>query len=914
MPIMLVGRQSEQQRIAQLLAAARVGQSGVLVLRGEAGIGKTALLGETGAGAGSMVVMRTAGTERESAIGFSGLHQLLRPALHLIDHIPGPQSDALAVALAVRGGRAPERFAVGAATLSLLSRYAEEVPLLVLVDDAHLLDPPSAETLRFVARRLLADPIAMLISERPEPDAPFADAGLPVLELSGLDLASSAKLIGATTGEPATAETTANLHRATSGNPLALVELSRDIDRVGTFPPELPIPVPERVARAFGRRIAALPEPTRLALLAGVVADGDLSVAAPAARTLGSDVERLAEAEAVGLLRLAPGRAEFRHPLVRSAVYVEADPNARREAHRAVAAALPPTARDRRVWLLSEACVGPDEAIAHDMFELAERARDRGAHGVAATAFARSAELTIEHSLRGPRLTAAGESAWLAGQISRASELLQQAAAVTSDPGALARIGGLRGNISLRAGSLRDALQLLTMAADIAKSDPETMVELLADAVTVCFYLCDTPGGLAAADRLEAVLDACPTASARIRGQMAIGIARVLAGGAGVKWIRLAVEALSQEPSILDDIRRPDWTVIGTLFLRETAAGRELIDHVVRNTRARIAIGALPDLLFLTARDDATTDRWESALSGYDESITLARETRQTTYLATSLAGLSWLQARMGRADECRANATEALSLAACHDVTLAELWARFALGDLALALGDAASAIQCYRELQSALQRNGFRDVDVAPGPELAEALSHHGDLCGARDTSHEYLRLALAKGQPWALARAHRAVAIVAADADERTSHFEKALELHQQSPDLFEEARTRLSFGAALRRDKMRVAARPQLRSALTAFDRLGARPWAGLAAGELDATGERVRRDAERHVGALTSQEIRIARLLGAGTTTKEAAAALFLSPKTVEYHLRHIYQKLGIRSRTELSAALVRLQP
>lgn len=906
---MLVGREPEQQRIAQLLAAARLGQSGVVVLLGEAGIGKTALLDDTAAHAGDMVVMRTSGSERESALGFSGLHQLLRPALHLVDHIPGPQSEALAVALMLRHGPAPERFAVAAATLSLLSRYAEDSPLLMIVDDAHLLDPPSAETLRFVARRLLADPIALLMSVRPEPDTPFTYSDLPVLALSGLDLASATALIAATGAAPATAEVVARLHRATFGNPLALVELSREIDRVTSLPPELPVPVPQTVAEAFGRRIEALPDATRLALLVAVVAEGDLAVTSRAAEALGGRVEHLADAEAYGLLRLA-GRAEFRHPLVRSAAYVAADPQARRAAHRAVAAALGPAAHDRRAWHLSEACIGPDDGVARDLVGVAERARVRGAHGIAAIALARSAELTTEHSLRGSRLIAAGESAWLAGQVDRATDLLRQAAAWVSDPAAAAEIDALLGNISLRTGSLRDARELLTAASERTKSsDPDRAVQLLADAVTACFYLCDTAAGSAAADTLERLLDSCRTVAARIRGQMAIGIARVLAGEPGVQWIRLAVEALSREPSVLDDPRRPDWTVIGTLFLRESTAGRELIDHVVQARRARTAIGALPNLLFHTARDDATTDRWQSALTSYDESITLARETGQSTDLAASLAGLAWLQARMGRAEKCRANAAEALSLAEEHHITLAKLWVQFALGDLALAAGEAGEAIGRYGELQSMLRRIGFHDVDVAPGPELAEAQLRHGDLAAAQDTARGYFRLALDKGQPWALARAHRAMALVAADAQERASHFEQAIELHTQSPDLFEEARTRLSFGAALRRDKKRLAARPQLRVAQAAFERLGARPWADAAASELDATGERARRSGEGRLSSLTSQEIRIARMLGNGSTTKETAAALFLSPKTVEYHLRHIYQKLGIRSRGELSAAM-----
>jgi DNA-binding CsgD family transcriptional regulator len=907
---MLVGREPERQQIARLVSGARLGESGVLILRGEAGIGKTALLDDTAHQALDMAIMRTAGSERESALGFSGLHQLLQPALHLIDHIPGPQSDALAVALMLRRGPVPERFAIGAATLSLLSRYAEDAPVLVLVDDAHLLDPPTAETLRFVARRLVADALGLVIATRPDPDGALADTNLPTLELTGLDLAAATSLIDASRTKPAGTDVASRLHAATAGNPLAIVELSGEVDSVAWLPPQLPLPVPQTVARAFAQRVATLPDAARVALLVAVVADGDLSVTSVATEMLGSGIGHLASAEAIGLLHLGAERAEFRHPLVRSAVYATADHAARREAHRAVAAAVPGTAQDARAWHLSEACVGPDNSVAEAVFELAERARARGAHSVAAMAFARSSELTSDHAVRSLRLAAAGESAWFAGKATRATELLQQAAALTSDPAKLAEIDGLRGNVAIRTGSPREAYWLLTKAASHAETaDADVAAHLLTDAVAASLYLCDAAAGLRAAKRLELLLRSCRTPSARIRAQMAIGVAHVLAGRPGVHWIRLAVLALLDEPGVVDDPYRPDWTFMGTLFLRESVVGRELIRAVVQERRTRTAIGALPCLLFHTARDDATTDRWPAALISYDESISLATETGQTTDQAVSLAGLAWLQARMGRTEECRANAAKATEMAERQGITFAKLWAQFALGDLALAQGDTSDAIAQYTELYSAMRTVGFDDVDVAPGPELAEAQLRQGELAEARQTASEYMCQAQGKGQPWALARAHRAVASTTDNAEERKALFEKALAFHTQTPDLFEEARTRLCFGAALRRDKGRADARKQLRLALAAFERLGARPWADYAASELLATGERARRSGGGYLDVLTSQEIRIAQMLGAGKTTKEAAAALFLSPKTVEYHLRHIYQKLAIGSRHELTAVL-----
>ncbi|BBY92577.1 transcriptional regulator [Mycobacterium gallinarum] len=861
------------------------------------------------ASTGDMAVMRTSGSEAEAALGFSGLHQLLRPALHLIDRLPAPQAEALAVALMLRDGPAPARFAVGAATLSLISRYAEEGPLLVLVDDAHLIDAPSAEALTFVARRLLADAVAMLICTRPEPGAVLAESDLPVVDLGGLDLSAASALIETTSATPAPADLVAKLHHLTLGSPLAIVELARDIERVRSLPPELPVPVPQTVVEAFGQRITALPDASRLALLVAVVADGDLALISRAVRTVGTTIDQLGGAEAIGVLQIVGGRAKFRHPLVRSAVYATADGNARRAVHRAVADALPAASHDRRAWHLSQATIGPDDAVASDLTAVAERARAQGAYGAATLASERSAELTDDHSLRATRLIAAGDSAWLAGRPDRARELLD-AAALTATPSAQAEIDALRGNIALRTGSLRDAYQLLTTAAErTTTSNPETTLALLADAVTATFYLCDTAAGSATADRMEALLGVCPTASTRVRAMFAIGVARVLAGDDGVRWLRRGVDALRDEPRAVDDPHRPDWAIIGTLFLRECAAGRDTIRRLEDERRAQTAIGSLPNLLFHTARDAATTDRWQAAATQYDESVTLARETGQSTDLAASLSGLAWLQARMGHTDECRANAGEALELAHRHQIVFAGLWARFALGDLALAEADPESAVAHFVDLEKILSDISFQDVDLAPGPELTEAQVRQGQIVAARATARDYLQRALEKDQPWALARAYRATALVANDAGERCAQFEKALQLHELNPDRYEVARTRLAFGSALRRDKARTAARPHLRSALEEFDRLGARPWAEFASGELDATGERLRRNGEGRLDVLTSQELRIAGMLGGGATTKEAAAALFLSPKTVEYHLRHIYQKLDIRSRDELRSVM-----
>ena len=349
--------------------------------------------------------------------------------------------------------------------------------------------------------------------------------------------------------------------------------------------------------------------------------------------------------------------------------------------------------------------------------------------------------------------------------------------------------------------------------------------------------------------------------------------------------------------------------MIGALFLRESRAGRDLVARVVTDLRARTALGALPNLLFLTARDDATTDRWRSALTGFGEGIALARETGQSTDLAVCLAGLAWLQARMGRDDESRLHTSEARDLARRYGIVLASLWADFADGDRCLAGGDAAGAIDHYVRLSRNWLESGSQTSIWCRARNSPRPIFEPGNPTRPtppRSTTSPTPSARASRGR-WPARTAPRRWS--RPNLRDRLAAYERALTFHADNPDRFEEARTRLAFGASLRRDRSRVAARPHLRAALEIFDALGARPWSETAARELDATGERAHRPGAGYLDVLTAQEIQIARLLSGGRTTKETAATLFLSPKTVEYHLRHVYQKLGINSRADLAAAL-----
>ncbi len=903
-----MGREPELQVVRQLVAGARVGQSGVLVITGEPGIGKTALLAEAAGRAAGMRVLRATGTEAESEVPFGGLLHLLGPALGVLDEIPGPRSDALAGALALRPGSPGDRFAVGAATLSLLCRYAEEGPVAVLVDDLQLLDGSSAEALAFAARRLTADPIVLLATARTADtdDQDAAWATLPRLRLTGIDLEAARELLSSQTHEAVRADLVARLHRATAGNPLALIELAGDLDRLEGVSPEVPLPVSTVLAKAFAQRAARLQPSERTALLVAAVVGADLRTIALACTELALDTRSLGAAEDGALIRIVDDRVEFGHPLIRSAVYSTAAPGERRAVHRAVAAALPADDVERRAWHLCESALGPDAAIADLLVLAGDRAKARSAHAMAATAYERAARLTSRVGQRATRYADAAEAAWLAGAGNHAGAVLDEAEALRPGPPGRARIAELRGAIAARTGSLTDARDILTAAAHESRS-PDTSAVLLADAVSACFYLGDAPGARALGATIDAVLPAVTGARARVLSTMASGMARILGGADGEGRLLAAVRMLASTDELRSDPRHQEWLILGPLWLRDSDSGADL-RRAVDDIRDRAAVGTLPLLLSYVARDEATTNRWARAEATYTEAIGLARELGQTTELVFCLTGLGWLLARQGRASECRALITEATPICTARQLHLGRVWSLLALGELELGLGQPAAAIEHLAAVGAFLQELGFGDPDVSPAPELVEAYLRVGSPDRAHEVSWQYHERAAAKGQPWARARAGRALGMTAADGD-LDETFGSALDLHAQTLDLFESARTRLAYGARLRRARRRVDARPHLREAMRDFERLGAVPWAEAAAVELAATGEAVRRRQTTAVDALTPQELQISQLLAEGRTTRQAAAALFLSPKTVEYHLRKVYTKLGVRSRTELAAAL-----
>jgi DNA-binding CsgD family transcriptional regulator len=901
---MLVGREAERRELEAALALARAGRSATLVLLGEPGIGKTSLLDHAATSARGMNVLRARGVESEAKVPFASLLELLRPALGALGEIPQPQAVALEGAFALRPARAQDRFAIGAATLSLLAAHAEQGPLLAIVDDAHWLDDSSAQALLFALRRLEADPIAVLIAVREGLPSLADGADLPTLPLAGLSPPEAGALLAGVAPD-----TALRLHEATAGNPLALLELSAEAREDRYAPDGAPLLVSARISRAFLRRFGRLDgEVHRALLLAATSHSGEIALLARAAAQLDVDLTHLERAEHSGLVTLREGQLEFRHPLVRSAIYADAPAASRRDAHRALAAALPDRDLDRRAWHLAAAAAGVDATASAALERAAISARDRSAYAGAATAFERAGRLAPDREGRARLLRSASEASWEAGLDERAVALLDEARVSTADAATELDIDELAGHIATRRGPVMRGHEILVSAAE--RAAPERAVAMLAEAAVACFYAGSPVEMLAAAEQARRRLPRDAAPRTRFLAEVALGMARIVGGdgAAGAQRIERAVRLAQERPELREDPELLPWLPIAPIFLRETSAGRELIEAALAAARSRGALGALPFVLNLIALDHATTQRWQLAEATYVEAIGLARESGQRTSLAFGLSGLARLQARRGREAECRASAAEALALCEAIGTQLNEVWALEAIGMLELGLGEAARALESFLREQELLDELGITDPDLSPAPELVEAMLRLGREDRARRLAAEHALAAASKRTPWASARALRCEALVAG-LDGFEALFERALEAHERTPDAFETSRTRLAYGERLRRARSRVRARAQLLAAVEEFERLGATPWAERGRAELQASGITLRKRDPETVDELTPQEVQIAMLLVSGKTTREAAAALFLSPKTIEYHLRHVYQKLGIHSREELAAEL-----
>jgi DNA-binding CsgD family transcriptional regulator len=912
--VTLFGRERERGCIEELLERARSGQSAVLILRGEPGIGKSALLDYAREHAVDALALSARGVEAEVELPFAALHELVRPTLGLLDALPTSQAVALSSALALRSPRPVDRFAVGAATLSLLAAAAENQPVLATIDDVNWADPSSRDALFFAARRLRAERVVMLFAVRESERATVSGSGLQELELSPLPHDACRRLIVHARKTEVAAPVADRLVSVTGGNPLAVRQIAALLEPAqlaGRAPLPEPLPAVE-VETAFLARAAGLPEASqRLLVLAAASDSGAMDELGAAGRLLGLDAGMVAAAEEAGLVSVEAGILRFQHPLLRSALYHRASAEERRSAHAALADVL--AAKDalqRRAWHLAAAATAPDESVAAALADAGESARRRGDHAAAAASFERAARLTPIDGDGVARLLAAAEAAQLAGRFDFAAALLDEALAEIPEnrrPDALR----LRAAVDLWRGRPREARQLLLAeAVRVEADDPARAAAMLLDAAIPAVMSLEIEAAVESALRARTIAQRAD-ADAQMLAAAVAGACLVARGHVDrarplLEQARALVEETLPSAQAPAMIRHFVWHLY--IVLEWYADAGRLYDAAIEGARAASMPALLPFPLAFRAELRFRTGGWHGAFVDASESALLAEQTGQWTQLPHSLAVLARIEAGRGDEESCRAHCRRALALAQEHGSQAIRTYTALALGLLELGLGRSAQAVD---ELEPAARLIDARRGSPAAVPlhaDLVEASIRVGRIDDAEDALAPLERWATTSGHAWTLAACARCRGLLAPD-DEIDARFGEALAHHERTTSVFERARTQLAYGERLRRARRLVDAREPLHSALAGFDELGAWPWVERARAELRAARDIPRGPKPSGVEQLTAQELQVARLVTAGSTNREAAAALFLSPKTIDFHLRNVYRKVGVRSRTELSRLL-----
>jgi DNA-binding CsgD family transcriptional regulator len=908
----VIGRAGEAARLDALLEAARASRSGSLLVSGDPGIGKSLLLEHAASRAAGLRVLRVAGAEAEQTLAFAALADLLIPLHEHLDALPGPQADALRGALALGPPVLGDRFTAYAGALSLLARAAEDGPLLLLVDDAHWLDGASLEALVFIARRLGAEGIALVLAARAGVSARADTAPLPRLALGGLTDIDATALLRSFAPAPPAPSVARALVAGAAGNPMALIELAGVLEPeqlAGAAPLPDPLPVGEALAEALLRPLKAFPQRTRDALLLASADDG----AGPMARALsaaGLTLVDLEPAERVRLVKVGPRRTVFSHPLVRAAVYSAAPAPDRRAAHRAHAEAAQAlgegSSLDRRAWHLARAAAGPDETAAAELEMAAARAGGRTAHAAAAEALEAAARLSSAPVDHGRRLLAAGGSALAAGDLPRAGRLLDEVIALGAEAAQTVQAMAGRGHVEMFGGSTRRAIDMLVAAAErIAPISPEAAAGMLAQAILASQMRAD----------IGTTLDLSERAAALVSGHEAGGPPVVAAATASASAFahasRPAPEGLEQR--LAEGVAAGDpvayiWAValkhnmmLGERY-EEALAGTDGFIHAARSRSTPSAI-AYP--LGLRAEMLVRLGRFGEARAAADEGARIAEETGQPAVLGWALSILARAEAALGLDEDCRAHAAAARAMAEASDAASVLIFADAALGELALAKGDAETAVEHLAAADRRFDRTrGGHPLLVPFHGNLVEARIRASQVAEAARDLEELDEMARVSGAAWPAAAAARCRGLMAAD-DGFEEQFAAALALHALTPTPFERARTELCLGERLRRSRRLREARGPLEAARATFEALGAQLWAARTQRELRASGSRPARRDRATTEALTPQELQVALVIAEGATNREAATALFLSPKTIEYHLGHAFHKLGVRSRAEL---------
>ena len=899
----LRGRASECALLDNVVSAIRRGESQSLVLRGEAGIGKTALLEYLIGSASDLTVVRAVGVESEMELAFASLHQLCGPLLDRLDRLPPPQRQAMEIVFGMSAGAAPDRFLVGLAVLSLFAAVAEDRPLLCVVDDAQWLDQTSGQTLAFVARRLLAEPVGIVFGAR-EPGEELRH--VPELEVRGVHNGDARALLSSAVRFKLDEAVRDRIVAETRGNPLALLELPHGLtpaQLAGGFGLLGAQALTGRIEESFVRRLELLSDDARrLLLVAAAEPAGDPQLLWRAAGRLGIGPADAEAAEAEGLLAIG-GRVTFRHPLVRSAMYRSAAAEDRRAVHLALAEATDrQTDPDRRAWHLAAATAGPDEQVALELERSAGRAQARGGLAAAAAFLRRAVVLTKDPARRAVRALAAAQASLQAGEFDAALGLAATAGAGPLDEFQRALVDLLRAHVTFAAGLWSDAPPLLLKAARrLELSEPD----LARETYLTAWGAAGLAEDVAARDVLVEICRAVralprPPGAPRPRDLMLEGFALLITEGhaAAAPTLQRAVLAVADLP--VQDVLRWGWMTAG--------ASAAVWDHEgwlasctrqVQVVRDAGALAALP--IHLTYLGMATV--WTGDFAGTASLIAEIESVAAVTGSRFPPYTLLRLRALQGREGEATAAIASAIGQFGGQGTTaLRAYWAAAVLYNGLARYEEAASAAR--RATTDAL--NHWIPTWVLP--ELVEAAARGGDAGLARDALDRLAKTTGPCGTEFALGIEARCRALLShgAAADELYREAIERLRRTRLGPEI---ARAHLLYGEWLRRENRRVDARVQLRTAHEMLVAIGMEAFAERARQELQATGEKVRKRTVETRDDLTAQERQIARLACDGLSNPEIAARLFLSSRTVEWHLRNVFTKLGIRSRRELADAL-----
>ncbi len=896
------------------MAAAKAGRSQVLVLRGEAGIGKTALLDFLLERAAGCRVARAAGVESEMELAFAGLHQLCGPYLDRLEKLPSPQGQALATTFGLRPGHSPDHLLVGLAVLTLLSEVAEERPLVCVVDDAQWLDDASVQTMEFVARRLAAEPVAMVFAARQSDEEP-ALAGLPELAVRGLGNRDAAALLDSAMAGPLDPRVRDRILAESQGNPLALLELPR-----GQPSAELAFgatgaaatPLVHRLEQGFLRRLGPLPRQSRqLLLTAAAEPVGDVPLLWRAVERMGIAIDAATAVEAEGWIELRQ-QVRFRHPLVRSAVYRSASPAERREVHQALADVTDPDVDpDRRAWHRARAAVGPDEAVAAELERSAGRAVSQGGIAAAAAFLETAAALTPDPARRAGRSLEAGQAKATSGAFEAALALLSLAQGGPLDEIGRARIDLLRAQISYNSSHGDEALPLFLAAARrLEPLDARLARETYLEALSAALFA----GRLAAGDGIRdgirqvaaAVREARASEEPTKADLLLDGMAVLYTAGyrAAAPLLHRAVDAYDSEDLTLDEALRGAWlAAVAAVDLWDDVHWDVLTRRHLDAVRAAGALSVMPLALNSRVIFDLFSGDLAEAASLVREGRCIAEVTSgENTLTPIGEVSLAALRGGPEHAEPLiQAGLDDAIVQGQGVAVTMMH-WARAVLCNGLAHYDDALAAA---RQATAEPLELGATKLAL---PEVVEAAVYSGQTGVAATALEQLSEMARASGTEYALA--------VEAGSRALLSRGGTAEELYREAIDRL--ARTRISVGSArarlrygewLRREGRRVDARTELRTAHEALTALGIEGFAERARRELLATGETVRKRTVETYGELTSQEAHIARLAAEGGTNPEIAAALYISPRTVEWHLRKIFSKLGVGTRRQLRRSL-----